>query len=71
MHECLSFLISSLKKDVERPSTFIAVGEVAVVIGKQIVPYIEQIVSNIKSGNFLIFLLEYNFWEMLLKIDLK
>eukprot|EP01114_Cavostelium_apophysatum_P008932 TRINITY_DN21_c0_g2_i1.p1 TRINITY_DN21_c0_g2~~TRINITY_DN21_c0_g2_i1.p1 ORF type:complete len:2332 (-),score=773.36 TRINITY_DN21_c0_g2_i1:268-7263(-) len=48
--EAVQFLLFSLKKDVERGNAFVALGEVAMVVGKHILPFLDSCVAAVKAG---------------------
>ena len=47
---CMNHLLNALRKDHERGTAFVAVGEVARAIGQEINPYLEAIVMTISMG---------------------
>ncbi|CAG8540856.1 14593_t:CDS:10, partial [Acaulospora colombiana] len=50
VHKCMAYLLAQLKKDRDRSSSFIAIGQVACAVGSNIGPYLDSILSSIKEG---------------------
>ena len=50
LHHAMAHLLTQLDKPTERSFAFIAIGHVATAVGSEMKPFLEPIMTNIKSG---------------------
>lgn len=47
--QAMIYLLNQLKKEKERPSAFISIGEISLAVGSAIAPYIDAIIAAVKD----------------------